>query len=691
MLTLADGSAERFAVRPTNPLSPAPGPVVARLTAGKSARVVSTTSDFLGQPAYLISGYSTQPLLFVALNVPITQKSARAQVSVTGSTQNPFLVNEQIIDPNSINAPRPEPQSVKLIFNGPQRLVPPAPPTPVHEVHHVYYNPADASGRAGKTLPFTTPLGAGISGYVLQRAPVRSLAIADIKRRIALANVADNNPVVIDGGTPRPDLVPWIASLPQWLSAYNAINSTAWTIANVLDDTAAQRAFIEHFYGGLLDDELRALGDLGGNATGYARVNPKPSEPGGSISDTVDGTGYGRTLYRLSAVNAAGSLSSTTGSIGPYYIQIVTPPRPPVLYKLQATESAIVVAWALDTNPDVAAYLVYRAATLDALADLRYFGVDWTHPAPASALPSVRYNEQSYPPLSFVQGTSPNIDQRIIALVPDPRLCARDYNGSDMGEIALPPGPPPDSVNGVYRLSDYSSARAPLSQLAFNYWTPPASGGIAQLKTDSPTQSRLTGLRIGLGRGVPVVVVATWKGSVKVVGQVAVRRAGFVDGVANGGAPLDPNAIPAAFSAQHQRSQRLRCRCRRHLRQSLRSIEGFRRADAGQGFRLLTQFKPFQEGRRNATRRSHCSGSRRFVGSSHAQSRSSHDCALSTAQHLGGPNCERWHPLHAHPDTAWRTFRRVERHDHRRQRHQHCADRRGKGCHHYRRQSGLGG
>ena len=98
-------------------------------------------------------------------------------------------------------------------------------------------------------------------------------------------------------------------------------------------------------------------------------------------------------------------------------------------------------------------------------------------------------------------------------MVPDPRLCARDYDGSDMGEIALPPGPPPDSVNGVYRLSEYNPARPPLNQLAFNYWTPPAVGGIAQLKTDSPTQSRLTGLRIGLGRGVPVVVVTTWKGS----------------------------------------------------------------------------------------------------------------------------------------------------------------------------------
>jgi hypothetical protein len=416
----------------------------------------------------------------------------------------------------------------------------------VHDVHHVYYDPADATGRASKTLPFTTPAVSGVSGYLLQRSPVRSTAIADLKRRIALGNIGDNNPVVFDGGVARPDLAAWIGSLSQWLTAYNAVNATTWTGANVLEDTAAQRAFIEHFYGSLLDDELRALADLGPNATGYARVNPKPIAPGTAIADDVDGTGYGRALYRVAAVNQAGSVSSTTGSIGPYYTQIVTPPRAPVLYKLQSTESAIVVAWALDTNPDVAAYMIYRAATLEALADLRYFGADWTHPASASALSSVSYNGQSYPPLSFVQAAAPNIDQRIVGFVPDPRLCARDYNGSDMGEIALPSGAPPDQVKGVYRLSDYNSALSPLGQLAFNYWTPPSAGGIAQLKTDSPTQSRLTGLRIGLGRGVPVVIVATWKGTARTIGQVPVRRAGFVDGVTAGGVALDPNAIANA-------------------------------------------------------------------------------------------------------------------------------------------------
>jgi hypothetical protein len=86
----------------------------------------------------------------------------------------------------------------------------------------------------------------------------------------------------------------------------------------------------------------------------------------------------------------------------------------------------------------------------------------------------------------------------------------------------------------------------PLAQKAFNYWTPPANGGVAQLIIDTLTQSRLTGLRIGLGRRVPVGVVATFAGNVKVFGQVPIRRAAFVDGLTSGGAPVDANAIPGA-------------------------------------------------------------------------------------------------------------------------------------------------
>ncbi|GGH11473.1 hypothetical protein GCM10011586_30190 [Silvibacterium dinghuense] len=542
ILTLPDGTIERYVTRPAAVTSG--GAVVATVQAGSSARIVSTSGDFIGQTAYLISGYSVQPTLSVPLSIPMAQNTARGQISIQGSTKNPFDGSEQVVDPNGVNPNQPEPTSVTLRFTGAQRLVPPAPPTPTHSVDHVYYNPADYTGMASATLPFSLSGGAGIYGYILQRAPVRSIQLADVTRRIALNNAADPNPIVPDGGAAqRPDLAAWINDLTQWLSCYNAQAGTSWTMANLLSDSNAQREFIEHFYGGLLDDELRALADISQNAPGYARVNSSPYTSSTPMSDSVNGTGYGRNVYRMTTVNSAGTVSGATGTIGPYYTRVVTPPRPPVLYKLQPTQSSILVAWALDTNPDIAAYLVYRSASVDQLADLRYFGPNPAYPLSPSALAQVAYNPQSSPSVSFGAG---QVDPRIIALVPDPRLCARDYQGSDMAEITLPSGSAPDSINGIYRLDQYSAALGPLHQIAFNYWTPPSTGGIAQIVASNPPYVRLTGLRIGLGRGIPVVVVATYQGQVKVFGQVPVRRAGFTDGVLSTGTPVDSNTLQGA-------------------------------------------------------------------------------------------------------------------------------------------------
>jgi hypothetical protein len=560
MLTLPDGSSERYSVRPSVPAGSAwnvTSPIVATVTAGKAARIIVSSGDYVGQPAYLVSGFGVQTAMAVPLVIPVGTDTARAQVTVRGSTQNPFLYREMIVDPNGVNAPRREPVSAKLIFMGPQRLTPPVPPTPVrvipvHKVNHLYYDPAGVDGVARRTLPFTTPAASSDVSYILQREPVRSLSLADVKRRIAAGSLADNNPVVVDGGSPRVDLAAWIAQLGAWLTAYNAVASyrathasppvsyTPVTAANALQNTDAQRAFIEHFYGGLLDEELCSLANVAGNSQGYVRVNTQKivSAP---VADAVDGTGYGRTVYRLAALNHAGNASSFTGSIGPYYTVNVTAPRPPVMYKLQPTETAIIVAWALDANPDVAAYMLYRAGDIGQLQDLRFFGADAANPSPASKLPTVEYNTQSYPALTFVQGAE--VDSRIVGFIPDPRLCARDYAGSDMAEVVLPPGAAPDDVKGVYRLSEYIDDLGPEGQVGLNYWTPPAVGGIAQVQMTSPTQARLTGLRVGLGRGVPVVVVATWGREVKAIGRLPLRRAGFVDGATAGGTPMDANAI----------------------------------------------------------------------------------------------------------------------------------------------------
>ena len=259
-----------------------------------------------------MQGFATTVAFPIPVTIPLGQTTASAQASVTGSTQNPFAADEQIVDPNGVNPPRPQPQSTIVRFTAPQRLVPPIPETPIqtHGVHHLTYDPADFNGRAGVTLPFNATATPGVSGFVLQRCPVQSLFLADMKRRLALGNAADPQPDVSDGGVSRADLKAWIDALPAWLAAYNAgsggRSSSAWTMANVLTDSAARQAFVNHFYGGLLDDELRALADLPDNATGFARVNSLPLPTGSQVHDAVDGTGFGRTLYALMAINNQG-------------------------------------------------------------------------------------------------------------------------------------------------------------------------------------------------------------------------------------------------------------------------------------------------------------------------------------------------------------------------------------------------
>jgi hypothetical protein len=564
---LADGTAitERFVVRP----GPAPAgaglpasAVVATLLAGSGSRVVTNPPAFQNQPAYLVSGVSVPLSLRVPLSVPVGETtasgvpivSARGQAIVTVSTKVPFDPAEQITDPNT-GATRPEPPSNQVLFAGAQQLTPPQPPpvdqgVATHIVNHLSYDPADYNGDAGYTLPFDVSGQQGVLGYLLDRAPAHSLFIADLKRRLT-AGLLDPNPAIPG----RADLATWISLLPAWLAAYNQRNGSTLTQASVLGDAGGQRGLIQHFYNGLLDDELRALADVPGNTAAFAQLNSQPATPSATpLADTVNGNGFGRNLYGLRSVNTAGARSSRTLSVGPVYTRTVRPSRAPVLYRVtvQPATGAFILAWALDASPDVAGYLVYRAADPADLADLRWFGPDPVHPADPATLALPQVTPGVWHPLSLTAGVGTDADdQRLIGVVNDPRAYARDYDGSDMGEVPLPPGTPPDEILGVYRLDEFNPATPTAQPGAFNYWVPGAAGGTAQLVTDTtvkPATSRVTGLRLGLGRGVRVVVAASAAGVVRLIGTQPVLRIAFVDGVRPGSAlpaPADPNAAPS--------------------------------------------------------------------------------------------------------------------------------------------------
>ncbi|MHB8427579.1 MAG: fibronectin type III domain-containing protein [Acidiferrobacterales bacterium] len=526
-------------------------------TAGNSSRLVNNPGAFQGKTAYFIRGYSltlgdiTQgPALSVPIGVPITQNTARGRILVRVSSVVPFDPADQIVDPNNPMQSKPQPPSPVAEFLAQQWLIPqqpPAPnvPVPTHTVHHEYYDPADYYGSADISLPdFSTPNVAGVSQYHLYRAAVPSVANADVERRLKLqVDISNDGTLSIteSGGTQRADLQAWINSTSDWLTAYNVrLNAEKpprppLAMGSVLNDDDGRRAFIEHFYNGLLDDELRALADIPDNIGSFAPARAEYNNPGTPLADTITAVGATREIYKLLAANAAGSQSAHTISAGPYYSRSVLAPDAPTFIQVAAaSSSSVTLFWSLSAREDIVGYLVFRADSQDQLTDLRFFGTDPTHALGSSKVAQVLYQPGQWPPLGWEPGAKPR-DPRIIALVPEPRLFARDYDGSDMAEVVLPAGTVPDTILGVYRQGEYGISTLQNQPGAFNYWIPPSQGGISQLVKDSATQARVTGLRVGLGFSVPVVVVVQTGGTPQALGTlanakgVAVRMASYTD------------------------------------------------------------------------------------------------------------------------------------------------------------------
>jgi hypothetical protein len=502
---------ERYIARPAR--EPSQGnAVVIHVSVSEVSRILANPSLTISH-AYFIPGAMQRLSLAVPLSIQIDKTVARGEVWARSSQGNPFDANETIVNPNTGDA-RPEPDSIKAKFIGAQRLVPPAPPSPVPSTKHEYYDPADFYGRATRLLPFDTTKKPGVTGFILLRAAANTLFVADMQRRAANVGDSANLSALVPGE--KFDLDFWLASIGDWLSAFNKRSGKALTSAQAMADENARRSFNEHFYGGLMDSELRALADIGANGSAFARVDA-PAIP---FSDTIDGKGFERVLYKLAAVNAAGTSSGVTSAAGPYYTRIVTPPRAPVLAKIGSTAASIRIEWTVNQSPDITAYLVYRAEKSGDLADLRFFGPDPARPLPPSALAQLVYAHTQRPAMKFAGAP---IDPRIRALVPDPRLFARDFDGSDRAEIPLPDDT--TKVFGVYRLSEFDSAANPQNQPgAFNYWRPVPKGS-----TLANGPKRAKGLRVGLGRGVPVVVVGEINGNVTTLGAVASRRFSFTD------------------------------------------------------------------------------------------------------------------------------------------------------------------
>ena len=382
--------------------------------------------------------------------------------------------------------------------------------------------------------------------YDLARAAVEVVAVADVSRRRAAGELG--SPAFVPAGFPDPggELTAWEQQTSDWLAAWNTRHGTALTATNALEDVDVRAAFALHFHGGLRDEELRAYADVPVNAaSAFAHVAAIETGSGQAaveafLTDAVDGSGFARFLYRLTARNAAGSSTPADECTGPFYTRLSAGPAAPAQISIStAPAGGVDLVWPLAGGTEVAGYLVYRAATRSELDDLRWFGRDPLRPTPESRRERLVWDPASMPHLVHVDATDPlDDDPRLAAVVDDPRVVARDFNrwdrqpphdlvagadvpaahrfdASDLAVVTLPAGLVVDEVVGVYRLDEYDGGD-PLTQRAFNYWRPPPHG-ICQV---TPDGARLEGLRVGVGDAVPVVVVVRSGATVHTLGTL---------------------------------------------------------------------------------------------------------------------------------------------------------------------------
>ena len=175
-------------------------------------------------------------------------------------------------------------------------------------------------------------------------------------------------------------------------------------------------------------DEIQALADLDGNQAAFTLLNSEPiSEL--TYTDKVNGAVNNRYYYRLRSqgLNLSQSLWGLT-SLGKAAAVPSVPPRTPVFTKVEAGDRQITLEWALNREPDLKGYVLYRSQNKDLLEDLRWFDVE------------------------FPQGSA--AVQRIE--IDDPRIVVRN------GAIEISDALPIQSIVGVYRANEFDFKR-PLS------------------------------------------------------------------------------------------------------------------------------------------------------------------------------------------------------------------------------------
>ena len=399
---------------------------------------------------------------------------------------------------------------------------------------------ADFNGRAPARIRFWLPAEPGAPNdpgdrYLIYRATDSAIFNRDMEQRRRSQNAAytQRQPGYYSGLSPLEvfdddsDFLPWLeARFPGWVSrwqtdlftpqpdapARDAVLTPAQVAARAAWDAASQvwSAWAERFYPALSDHgceegfttEIQAIANRAGNEAAFSLVNVSPFDPrqplpdGGRtydhdddedkwfacFDDSLPGTVRNRYFYRLRAQSPSLLPSSRwSGTSCPAVVELSRAPHQPVFTKVEAGDRSITLHWALNREPNLKGYRLYRSINREDVEDLRW----WEDSPP----------DQTMLPLLGEP-----------RLLPDPRLViavnlTTGERYLDLPLNRLPAGPAVRVVTGVYRAAEYPPPNPnPTGVRPFNYLRAPLD-----LPGMLPGVFAITGLR-RMGPGTQVVV-----------------------------------------------------------------------------------------------------------------------------------------------------------------------------------------
>ncbi|HXD67688.1 MAG TPA: hypothetical protein VNV17_23885 [Solirubrobacteraceae bacterium] len=157
-----------------------------------------------------------------------------------------------------------------------------------------------------------------------------------------------------------------------------------------------------YFHGRLSHDALRVLAGLELVSAAYSQITiqaldpedpgnadrPGPDTPSGyapdpglrAYIDTLDGRSSNRWFYRCAYVDGAHNVSALSLATPPVYLPDVVAPRAPVITSVSGDDGSITLTWASNREPDLAEYVVYRAADEASAGDIRLMNLVHTDP-----------------------------------------------------------------------------------------------------------------------------------------------------------------------------------------------------------------------------------------------------------------------------------------------------------------------